>query len=80
MALLETVEKAHSTAGFGGFAAFGFGFAFACGGFTGRGALLSYEHATDFDADRLTPAAFSSKARGRTKFGLKAAQNAEEAV
>jgi hypothetical protein len=80
VALLETLEEAHSTPPFGGFAAFGFGFAFASWGFPGRGALLSNEHAIDFDAGPLSPAGCPSRARSRTKFGLKAAQSAKKAV
>jgi hypothetical protein len=73
MTLLEAVEKAHSTAGFGGFRAFGFGFAFAGRGFTGRDALLSNEHAIDFDAGGSTPAALPSTQPRRSKFTVKAA-------
>ncbi|MBS1892458.1 MAG: hypothetical protein JST59_14270 [Actinobacteria bacterium] len=80
MTLLETLEKAHPTALFDGFSAFRFGFAFAGGGFPGRGAFLSYEHATDFDAGPASPAAFSSRPHDRSKFGVKPAQTAGQRV
>jgi hypothetical protein len=80
VALLETLEKAHSTAGFGGFSPFGFRFAFPGGGFPGRGAFLSNEHATDFDAGTASPAAFSSRPHDGSKFGVKPAQTAGQRV
>ena len=54
MALFEAVEQRDSTAGFGGFASFGFRFRFAFG-FAGRGALLSNEHGSGFDTDPASP-------------------------